>query len=130
MLKLFKRDHFFLGYEYDDILYIKNGKSIAFDNMKRFGYDSSKVIDRHNNLLVNAPKIKTILFMPLRENVWLAPSFTVVCALPLHRDQVSHLYRFCKLMGGTNITISHVSSVKSFLEKPSLKLIRKNYYNG
>ncbi|MDB5272986.1 MAG: hypothetical protein JWO58_1353 [Chitinophagaceae bacterium] len=129
MFNFFKRDHFILGYERNDILYIKNGKGIAFDSLKRLGYDSSKAIDQNNNLLTHAAKIKVVLFMPMRRNRWLSPLFTLVSALPLTKEEVSHLYRFCELMGGTKITISHVSSVKAFLEKPSLKLVRINYYS-
>ena len=130
MFDFFKRDHFILGYERNDILYIKNGKEMAFDNLKRLGYDSSSAISLNNNLLTRAPQIKVILFMPMRKNRWLSPLFTLVSALPLAPEEVSHLYRFCQLMGGTKITISHVSSVKDFLDQPSLKLVRKNYYRS
>ncbi len=129
MLQLFKRDHFILGYANNNILYIKNGHDISFDNLRRLGYDSSKAIDGNNNLLGHVQKIKVSLFMPMRKNLWLAPFFTVVSATPLNQEEVSHLYRFCKLMGGVNITVSHVSSIKDFLDQPSLKLIRKNYYS-
>jgi len=127
MLRLFKRDHFILGYTANGILYIKNGDAMSFDDLKRLGYDSSKAIDKHNNLLAHAQKIKTAYFMPLRKNLWLAPWFTLVSASPLQQEEISHLHRFCQLMGGTEITISHVSSVKAFLEQPSLKLVRENY---
>jgi len=129
MLSLFKRDHFILGYASNGILYIKNGNAVSFDSLRRLGYDSSKAIDRHNNLLDHAQKIKVSLFMPMRNNIWRAPLFTVVSASPLNQEEVSHLHRFCQLMGGINITVSYVSSIKAFLEKPSLKLVRKNYYS-
>lgn len=127
MLKLFKRDHFILGYATNGILYIKNGDAMSFDDLKRLGYDSSKVIDEHNNLFNPAKNIKVAYFMPLRKNLWLAPWVTLVSATPLKQEEVSHLYRFCQLMGGTKITISYVSSVPSFLDQPSLKLVRQNY---
>jgi hypothetical protein len=129
MFRFFKRDHFILGYANNDILYIKNGDVMSFDNLRRLGYDSSKAIDQYNNLFDHAQKIKVSHFMPLRKNLWLAPWFTVVSAAPLEQEEVSHLYRFCQLMGGVEITISHVSSVKDFLEQPSLKLVRRNYVN-
>lgn len=129
MRSLFKRDHFILGYANNGILYIKNGQDISFDKLNRLGYDSSKAIDSNNNLLEHVEKIKVSLFMPMRRNLWLAPLFTVVSASPLNQEEVSHLYRFCKLMGGVNITVSHVSSIKEFLEQPSLKLIRQNYFS-
>jgi len=122
MLRLFKRDHFILGYTANGILYIKNGDAMSFDDLRRLGYDSSKAIDEYN-----AKKLKVTHFMPLRKNLWLAPWFTLVSAAPLQQEEVSHLYRFCQLMGGIEITISHVSSVKAFLEQPSLKLVRENY---
>lgn len=100
---------------------------MSFDDLRRLGYDSTKAIGEYNNLLDQAQKIKVTYFMPLRKNLWLAPWFTLVSASPLDQEEVSHLYRFCELMGGTEITISHVSSVKAFLEQPSLKLVRKNY---
>lgn len=127
MLTIFKRDHFILGYADNGILYIKNGKDISFDDLKRLGYDSTKVIDRYNNLLVHAHKIKITHFMPLRKNLWCSPLLTVVSASPLNAAEVSHLYRFCKLIGGINITISYVSSLQAFLEKPSLRLVKQNY---
>lgn len=129
MRSLFKRDHFIVGYANNGILYIKNGHDISFDILSRLGYDSSKAIDQDNNLLEHAQKIKVSLFMPMRKNLWLAPLFTVVSASPLSKEEVSHLYRFCKLLGGVNITVSHVSSIKDFLEQPSLKLVRQNYYS-
>ena len=129
MLPLFKRDHFILAYANNGILYIKNGPDISFDNLIRLGYDSSKAIDGSNNLLKHVQKIKVSHFMPMRRNLWLAPFFTVVTASPLSQEEVSHLYRFCQLLGGVNITVSHVSSIKDFLDQPSLKLIRKNYFS-
>jgi hypothetical protein len=128
MLSLFKRDHFIVGYT-NGILYIKNGRDISFDTLTRLGYDSSKAIDGSNNLLEDVQKIKVSLFMPMRKNLWLAPLFTVVSASPLNPNEVAHLYRFCKLLGGVNITVSHVSSIKDFLDQPSLKLIRQNYFS-
>jgi hypothetical protein len=127
MLSLFKRDHFILGYVNNGILYIKNGNNTSFDDLKRLGYDASKAIDASNNLFEHAHKIKMTLFTPLRKNVWRAPQFTVVTDSPLLPEEVSHLYRFCELMGGVNITVSEVSSLKAFLNEPSMKLIRKNY---
>ncbi|MBC7486465.1 MAG: hypothetical protein H7282_06915 [Cytophagaceae bacterium] len=127
MLRLFKRDHFILGYTANGILYIKNGDAMSFDDLRSLGYDFSKDIGKYNNLLDQARKIKVAYFMPLRKNLWLAPWFTLVSASPLQKEEVAHLYRFCELMGGVEITVSYVSSVKAFLEKPSLKLVRKNY---
>ncbi|MDB5257712.1 MAG: hypothetical protein JWM14_2407 [Chitinophagaceae bacterium] len=127
MFASFKRDHFILGYTNNGILYIKNGDVMSFDNLKRLGYDSTKAIDQSNNLFDHARNIKVSIFMPLRKNLWLSPWFTVVSASPLQQEEVTHLYRFCQLMGGIEITISHVSCVKTFLEQPSIKLVRKNY---
>ena len=127
MLQLFKRDHFILGYESNGILFIKNGQNIAFDTLKRFGYDPFQAIDQTNTLFPHAEKIKAMLFMPMRKNIWRSPFFTIVCAHPLSQEHATHLYRFCELIGGINITVSYVSSVKAFLEKPSLKLVRENY---
>jgi hypothetical protein len=129
MFPLFKRDHFILGYAANGILYIKNGKNISFDNLKRLGYDSTKAIDQHNNLFEQAYKIKVTHFTPLRENLWRSPLLTFVSASPLNAEEISHWYRFCELLGGINITISHVSSIQAFLDKPSLKLVRQNYYS-
>ena len=129
MLALFKRDHFILGFAENNILYIKNGKEIVFDSLHRLGYDASRTIDRNNNLFVHHQKTKVSLFMPMRTNKWLSPMFTMVSAIPLNEEQVRHFYRFCELMGGTKITISQVSSVKNFLENPSLRWIKKHYYN-
>ncbi len=100
---------------------------MSFDNLKRLGYDSSKAIDRYNNLFEHAQKTKVTLFMPLRKNLWLSPWFTVVSSSPLSQQEVSHLCSFCQRMGGIEITISHVSSVQDFLNKPSLKLVQQNY---
>lgn len=131
MLSFFKRDHFILGYEANGILYIKNGNATSFNDLKKLGYDYSKAIDGNNNLFEQAHKIELLHFIPLRKNLWLSPLFTVVCAFPLCREEVNHLFRFCQLMGGIRTTISYVSSVHDFLEKPSFKLVVKNYtYSG
>lgn len=127
MLSLFKRDHFILGYAANGILYIKNGKSISFDDLKRLGYDCTKAIDRHNNLLHQIDKVKVTHFMPLRKNLWRSPLFTVVSDSPLDAEEVDHLYRFCQLLGGIKTTVSYVSSVPAFIEKPTIKLVLKNY---
>ena len=127
MLSLFRRDHFILGYAANGILYIKNGKSISFDDLKRLGYDCTKAIDRQNNLFQQVDKVKVMYFMPLRKNLWLAPLFTVVSDSPLNTKEVDHLYRFCQLMGGIKTTVSYVSSVPAFIEKPTIKLVLKNY---
>jgi len=127
MLSLFKRDHFILGYTANGILYIKNGNITSFDSLKSLGYDRSKAIDRHNNLFEQAPIIKVTHFTPLRKNLFRAPMFTVVCDSPLAGEEVEHLFIFCHLMGGVNTTISHVTSVSSFIEKPNVRLVIKNY---
>lgn len=123
----FRRDHFILGCMHNGILYIKNGNCIAFDSMKRMGYDSSLAISKHNNLFKHARAVKLSLFAPLRKNFLLSPLFTVVCSTPLNQEEVVHFHEFCKLMGGVKITISLVSSVKDFLDKPNMKLVKVNY---
>lgn len=124
-----KRDHFILAFETDNILFIKNETSqyLTFENMQRLGYDASQPVAKNNNLLNQASVIKTILVTPLRKNIWRSPSFTVVCSHALEEDAVLHMHRLCELLGGTNITVSSVRSTKEFLSRPHYRLIRENY---
>ncbi len=121
------KDHVLIGYDHNNIIFIRHQNDWDFDFLPRLGYDSNKDITNANTLKTFAYKTKRELLDPLRKNTWSKPKITLACSSPLKKSEVIHLHQFCELIGGVEISIVRVYSMIDFLKNPHYRMIETHY---
>jgi hypothetical protein len=122
-----QKDHFLIGYDEDNVVFIRYNNQWSYDYLPRLGYDVNQDVTASNNLTAQASKNKSELLHSVSNKFWKKPSITVVTSKVLSQAEVIHWYQFCKMVGGIETAVLNVSSVIHFMQTPHYKFIRTHY---